>query len=160
MIDIKQEYFFPIMFRLFGGILILSGLLVFMTKPHSVVNYLIILLLIIVGVVMILLRYGLTIDSENKTYRIYTTVFGLRFGKDHAFNYIEKYYINAVDISTMMTTRSGLTHDIKKSVFKAYMKLDNGEKIHVDTDRSKDRLEVRVLNYIKASESALQQKTL
>jgi RNase P/RNase MRP subunit p29 len=148
------------MFRLFGGVLVLAGPLTYLSQPHIIPYYFLIVILLLVGFSMIFLRYGLRINVEDRKYQIYTQCFGLRFGRFESFGYIEKYFINEVNCTTVMTTGAGIRHNIRKSAFKAYMKLDNGEKVHVDTDRNYEKLKSRIENYMKISSSALKSTSL
>ena len=160
MIDIKQEYFFPPMFRIFGGVLCLLGPLVLITQPHTLGYYVLTVVFLLTGLTMVFLRYGLSIDVANTNYRIYRKLFWQQFGNKTPFRFIEKFFINEVRDTIVMTTRAGITHNITKSAFKAYMKLDDGSKVHVDTDQDKEKLKERVENYIALSHTILKSKTL
>jgi hypothetical protein len=147
IIDIKQEPYFPFTFRLLGIILIVTSPLIYISQPHYIAMYLLMILLPIVGFILLTSRYGLLIDTQEKSYTIYTWILGRKFGNPKSFRNIEKFYVNEVTDSMVMTTRAGIQHDIKKRTHKAFMKLDNGDKIHVDTDSNYDKLNQRVEDY-------------
>lgn len=160
MIDIKQEYYFPGMFRLFGLILIFSALPLYIALTHNLWMYLLLIILPLCGVLMITTRYGLLINPSAKTYTVYTWVLGKKSGKVVKFQIIERFYINEVKDTTLMTTGAGITHDIKQTLFKTYMKLDSEEKVHVDTDVDFDKLAVRTQRYMAICKDCLQINTL
>ena len=47
-----------------------------------------------------------------------------------------------------MSSWSGQRLDVSKQIFKAYMKLESGKKIHVDTDENPEKLRHRIESYI------------
>jgi len=146
--DIKQESYFPPNFKIFGGLLIFGSLLLLgsvdtITWLRSILSITIFLL----GIAMIFTRYGLMVDVINKTYTIYTLLYGFKIGEPVAFVFIDKFYINQMTEQALATTRTGAKFDVRKKVFKAYMRLDNGEKIHLDTDKDKNQLEKRINAY-------------
>ncbi len=147
-LDIKQESYFTPHFKVFGAILIFSGGMFFMAKPFTILNLLIVLALALVGAMLIFTHYRLIIDAENKTYTVQTWLLGFRLGKPESFSWVDKFYINQVTESATISSYTGTQHNVKKKTYKVFMKLDNGEKIHVDTDKDQRRLEKRLDGYI------------
>ena len=155
-IDIKQESYFPLNFKIFGGIIIFGSLLFSISSNFesvTVLKLIISLAFICLGIFLISARYGLKINIENNSYTVYTYILGFKAGQPTMFNYIEKFYINQVTEKALATTRTGAKFDVKNTIFKAFIKLDNGEKIHLDTDNSEIALEKRVADYRKSLKS-------
>ena len=148
-IDVKQEHLFPFNFRLFGQILLAAGPLIFSTQALHWWIIIISILLPIIGLVVVDTRYGLQIDTKKKTYKIYTQLLGLRFGKNSTYTAVEKIFINKVRTSTIITSWAGLQRDHKSYSYKAFIKFSNGVKVHLDTDRDFEKLQLRVDRYQK-----------
>jgi hypothetical protein len=156
VLDIKQEHYFPFTFRILGVILMSSGPLIYISQPHTTIYWLMIVLLPILGLVLLTSRYGLIIDINHKSYKVYSWWLGHKSGKSESFAYIEKFYINEVTEAMTMNTRTGAQYDIKKRQHMAFMKLDHGEKVHVDTDTSYEALKERVAKYTTACRPVMQ----
>lgn len=148
MLDVKQESYFPQNFKIFGVILVFGSIMTLAIAPSiSAVRVIVTLLIILLGVSMIFTRYGLKVDPNKKTFTIYTLLFGFKLGKPEPFNFIDKFYINQVTEQSLATTRTGAKFDLKNKLFKAYIRLDNGEKVHLDTDKSEEKLNIRLNQY-------------
>ena len=164
MIDVKQEAYLPITFRIAGFIVLAFGLKILFEHLSFLFNgtlfnllandFLFLLKLLagpsltILGLIMLTAHYRLQIDPSQKTYCIYVWLLGLKSGKDLKFNYISKIYINQVTEKGMFTSRGGIQHDIRDKMYKAFLKLDNGEKIHLDTSKTEDQLNSKIEVYI------------
>ena len=160
-IEIRQEYLLPIHIRILGYFLLIFGSLGFIAGiwvllAAGVLDWLVWLspILAIIGALIALSHYRLIINPDDKTYTLQTKMPGFSQGSPEKFNFISKIYINPVTEVTTYTTRSAMRHDIRKQLFKAFMKLDNGDKIHLDTDADEDKLRDRVNIYIQQMGSA------
>lgn len=150
-IDIKQEAYFPFTFRIFGLILLLFGLLIWTQVHLSVwVRWLITTGSWAIGICMAVARYGLWVDPESKHFCVYVNILGWKSGKPVPYGSIESIFMNEVTETTTVQSRAGSVYDARNKVHKAFMKLDNGEKIHMDTDKKPERLLERVVSYRKA----------
>lgn len=106
--------------------------------------------LVLLGLAIAYAHYRLQIDPEQKTYREYVKVLGMKVGKPLSFRHIEKIYINEVKVNTTMNSYAGRRHDHQEVLYKAFMKMDTGEKIHLDSDKNEERLARRVDSYLVA----------
>ena len=152
-LDIKQESFFPPTFKGVGVGLIIWGLSYLLfpgENGYTLYTLLWMSLCLVPGVFFFFTRYGLTVNVNKKQYRIYTELLGLKFGNYESFNSVEKFYVNKVKAAYTVTKFSGAQYNYSNYVYKAYMLLDNGEKIHLDTDKKEERLQKRVEKYQKA----------
>ncbi|MEO1256660.1 MAG: hypothetical protein AAFY41_17475, partial [Bacteroidota bacterium] len=116
VLDIKQEYYCPITFRLFGFGLIVGGLtyLVPISGTFELVNLLIGIVLFIIGLILATTKYGLQINTNDSTYTVYVWLLGIKTGKPSKFGYIEKFYINPVTETASISNFSGARSDHTK----------------------------------------------
>ncbi len=150
MIDIKQEPLLPFSFRIaeygiiaFGAMLSASAII--MSAQHPIFPSILIGFgLLLFGAVLATSHYRLEIDVSKKSYNVYTWVLWMKVGKPEYFQYVSKIYVNSVKEKATFMARSGLSHSVKTNLFKAFMKLDDGEKIHIDTDKDQSKLEGRI----------------
>lgn len=149
-LDIKQEAYFPFNFKVFGGIVILGSVLFissFGIEALPIGKAILLLAGLVFGLTLLTARYGLTIDIKNKSYTVYVMILGYKSGQPERFRFIDKFYINQVKEKVIATTRTGAKFDASNLVFKAYMRLDNGAKVHLDTDKKESALERRMADY-------------
>jgi hypothetical protein len=146
-IDIKQEALVPNTFKFFGLLLIIGGLIALRFYGDITVIILRNMLsigLIGLGAFLASAYYGLRIDVDNRTYTVYTFALGWKMGKPIKFESIELFYINRVKMSSRMNSYGGHKHTDETYTFNAYMKLNTGNKVHLDTDSDEGRLAERV----------------
>ncbi len=154
MIDIRQEPLLPVPFRILGFILLASGtgmtaafLITLFTQGRMAWGLAAGVLVAAAGIILAFSHYRLMIDTANRKFKVTTWVLWFRRGEWEPFEYVEKFFINRVIQSTTVSSFTGHPHQVKDYLFKAFMKLDNGEKIHVDSDNTEHRLEVRIALY-------------
>ena len=159
-IDISQEYYCPITFRIFGFGLLVGGITYLIPVKGSFETSDLILgvALFIIGLILATTRYGLKIDIEETSYTVYVWLLGFKLGKSEKFHHIEKFYINPVTETASISNYSGARKDYSKKVYKAYMLLDNEEKIHVDTHKKEAKLVKKVREYEKYTAQILKHK--
>ncbi|MEM9326217.1 MAG: hypothetical protein AAGA85_11195 [Bacteroidota bacterium] len=148
-LDIKQEAYFPFTFKIFGVLLIFGCFLVSVTQISWLLKSLLIPILFLLGLAVIFARYGLKVSLKEKTYLIYVGILGLKFGKPTPFNCIQYFFINEVTEKAVVTAMSGRASEVSKKTHKLFMKLDDEEKIHVDTHKDRQALETKLAEYKK-----------
>ena len=155
-LTIKQEPLLPGGFRFFGLLLMFIGGSLSVIQFKMLINEFEFLgiLLIIVGIALVLgglllltAHYRLTIDPLNKTYHIYPWLLGYVPGNPDSFNSIDKIYINHVKRGQNNHSLTGKVSTTHTSLYKAFILLDDGEKIHLDTDSNLEKLELKVDGY-------------
>ncbi|MEO9967452.1 MAG: hypothetical protein ABJF11_16760 [Reichenbachiella sp.] len=147
-LDIKQESYFPQNFKFFGIILIIGAILAISSADSvTIVRGITSLVLLLIGILILSARYGLKINIDQRTYTVYTLLLGFKVGTPEKFDCIEKFYINQVTEKAQLSTRTGAKYDIKSSVYKAFFRVDTGEKIHLDTDKKEKKLAERLEQY-------------
>ena len=135
IIDIKTGNLFPWPFQVLAVILSLIGL--------SVIAGQLVLGLCLLGASMFVFSgySGIEIDKANGSYREYLSFLFLKSGKKIKYGAIEKIFINSSKVKQQMhtahTSHSSIFTDIE---FNGYLKLENGDKIHLLTKRKKEKL--------------------
>lgn len=95
-------------------------------------------------------RYYAEFDVEKKHYYRYARILGVRIGSRRPFNYVDKLYVNKVNL--VWTNKYGrfiATSSVRSVVYKCFLKFDDGEKIELDSDIDLDRLLNRLKRYNK-----------
>ena len=134
-IDIKTGTLFPWTFQLIAGIVFLIGLSI-------IVDRTVLSLCLIAASVFVFSGYsGIEIDKEKNSYREYMSFFLIKSGKKIKYNGIEKIFINSTKVKQQMHTAHTNHSSIFTNVeFNGYLKLENGQKIHLLTKRKKEKL--------------------
>ena len=114
----------------------------------------------ILGLLMIWNRHGLEIDLSQKTYKQYVWIFGYKSGKEVRFKRIDKIFINQVSEGQTATSWGGQIIDYSKEVHKAFLKFDNGEKVHFMTHPNRDVLNQRIKSYLDPLDESIANTTL
>jgi len=151
MINIKQEAYLPLSFRMGGYFLVILGLLRLVSTiviDFSLMAALLGLVLILVGAILITAHYRLEINVSDRTYHDYVWLLSAKTGSVTSFSYVHKIYINQLKQKTGYHSRSGRRFESSDVIYKAFMKLDNGEKVHMDTDVNEEELDKRVKKII------------
>jgi hypothetical protein len=145
VVDIKSGRLFPWHFMLIAVIFLLVGLALIAERT-------LLSLALILASLFILSGYsGTEIDLKRGIFREYRSFFFQKSGKRLKFNSIEKIYINR-----SKTTRKVYTaHTNHSSVFSnveynAWLKLDDGRKIHLLSKSDKSKL-TGILNGVSRS---------
>ncbi|MGB3464975.1 MAG: hypothetical protein WBA74_06890, partial [Cyclobacteriaceae bacterium] len=117
------------------------------SEEYGIEDILIGVALLLAGLLLITARYGLLIDIRNTTYTVYSLWLGMKFGQAEKFGRIEKLYINRIKETYSVSKFAGARTDVSSHTFKAFMLLDTGEKVHVDTHKSMEKLTEKVRQY-------------
>ncbi len=134
-IDIKTGTLFPWTFQFIAGIVFLIGLSIIVDRP-------VLSLCLIAASVFVFSGYtGMEIDKEKSNYREYMSFFFIKSGKKIKYNGIDKIFINSTKVKQQMHTAHTSHSSIFTNLeFNGYLKLENGEKIHLLTKRKKEKL--------------------
>jgi len=151
-INIRQEPYFTLPFKLIAITIIFSVIFFYYqqldySRTFNIIVWLKIISSIIaipICVILLTAHHGVLIDKTHKSVLVYVWILGFKTGTPKYFNYIERIYINGVKLSSRKTTSTGRIVIFKDYVYKAYIALDDGEKIHLDTDKSEEKLITRI----------------
>lgn len=135
MINIKYGLLLPWTFRLLAACAIILGLSAWQTNPWVT------LVIGVAGFFALVAHEGTEINPHNKTYREYTSFFFFKTGRFKPYPEIELIFINGAKESQQMyaahTTHSSTFENM---VYNAYLKFSNGEKIHLQKTKNKEKL--------------------
>ncbi|MBX2961414.1 MAG: hypothetical protein KF687_02810 [Cyclobacteriaceae bacterium] len=135
MIDIKYGLLLPWTFRLLAACAIILGLSAWQTNPWVTI------VIGVVGFFALVAHEGTEINPENKTYREYTSFFVFKTGRFKSYAEIELIFINrAKESQQMYTAHTTHSSTFENMVYNAYLKFSNGEKIHLQKTKDKERL--------------------
>jgi hypothetical protein len=147
IVTVKHNFMLPFPFQMVMAVIFLGLLAHLISQPFdtglSTVLYPPALAFCISVIVA---RKYVQLDMDKKECFMYTSFFGLRSGKRMRFGAIEKLYINRL---TMLHTMPRITTSasFQKTLFKCFLKFDNGEKIMLDEGYNKDKLIRRLRKY-------------
>jgi hypothetical protein len=132
MIDIKFGSLFPWQFRFLAIAVIILAFAI-------IQDQLWVSIVLIVGSFFTLTSYeGTEINVRNKTFRSYTAFFFIKTGAFEKYAEVEKLFINrGSDSQKIYTAHTLQSATFKNTVYNAFLKFSNGEKVHLL--RSKDR---------------------
>lgn len=155
ILDIRQEYILPIPFRVFGFFLVLIGLgasasFGFSWFSGGAFSWWVPagIILAVLGGAIAFSHYRLAIDTGVKTVNVYVWVLGFHQGSPTSFECIDLIFVNRVLQSTRMSSYTGHPSELKEFLYKAFIRLDTGEKIHLDSDKNEEVLEGRLKKYV------------
>lgn len=135
MFDIQSGPLLPWHFRLLG---LLMVLFVPVLAAGSII---LIIILELIGLTMIFSFEGTQIDPGAKRYREYTSILFLKSGKFMSYSGVERIFIVTSKINeTMHSARANNTLTFEKRMFDAYIVFTPENKIHLVSDKSKERV--------------------
>lgn len=135
MIDIKYGLLLPWTFRLLTACAIVLGLSAWQTNPWVTI------IIGIAGFFVLMTFEGTEINPANKTYREYTSFFFFKIGRFKPYPEIELIFINkAKESQQMYTAHTTHSSTFENRVYNAYLKFSNGEKIHLQKTKKKEKL--------------------
>jgi hypothetical protein len=135
MIDIKYGLLLPWTFRLLAACAVILGLSAWQTIPWVTI------IIGIAGFFALVTHEGTEFNPANKTYREYTSFFFFKTGKIESYDHIEKIFINrSKESKQMYAPRTSMSSTLEYAVYNAYLKFSNGEKIHLQKTKNKEKL--------------------
>ena len=134
-IDIKCGRLFPFPFLVLGGAIVFGGVIIL--PQHPVVA----IILLAAGISVLSASEGTEIDPAGKTFREYNAFLSMRIGNKQPYSAIEKIFINAGQVSRKIYTAHTLNSSTFRTVeYNAFLKLADGRKILLASDKNKERL--------------------
>jgi hypothetical protein len=133
-IDIKAESF-PWQAKLLGA------LSLFVAFSIAFNYWWMAVILAVVGLILLTGYSGTEIDTNDKTVREYTSYLFFRTGATEKYNEIEKVFINQANVSQKMYTAHTLNSStFRFTLYNAYAKFGNGNKIFLTSRKDKTKL--------------------
>lgn len=143
-VTINQGRVIPVQFRIFGSII------VFMVMAYALTNLSEIPAIIICIVISFLIPllwssyYILQIDPKSKTISNGYWIMNLKKMEQQPYDEIEKIYVNEVTSGQRFTSYSGRVSNFKTKEYAAYLKLKNGDKFFLLSDKNEETLSQRL----------------
>ena len=135
MIDIRFGLLLPWTFRLLAACAIILGLSAWQTNPWVTI------IIGVAGFFALVTAEGTEINPANKTYREYTSFFVFKTGRFESYDHIERIFINrSKESQQMYTARTLHSSTFEDTIYNAYLKFSNGEKIHLQKTKNKEKL--------------------
>ncbi|XOV93632.1 MAG: hypothetical protein ACFHWX_02760 [Bacteroidota bacterium] len=150
---IYVEHIFLPQFRIFGALIILFGLPGFYAMDiHVVFKILLWSAAILIGAFLLFGTQEIEINREKKQYRSLISILNIfNSGSWKSYQSIENLFIKRSKESQNMAM-GPIESTVKRTVFDAYLKVSDREKLFLGSDKSKERL----LRKIKALKSYLE----
>lgn len=141
---VNQGRSIPLTFR-FVGMLFVFGLIAYLinTLPETIAIIAAILLSLLIPLLWFSFQI-LTIDTGTNEIHYGTWLMGYKTGKVRSFGSIEKFYINQVSTSQNMYSQTNRGHTVRGIEYHAFIKLDDGEKYFLTSDKDEKKLEEKV----------------
>ena len=134
-IDVKAGRLFPFHFMILGGIFLFAGLIVVIDHP------IIASVLFMLGLLILTAYEGTEIKPSSKTLREYNSFLFFKSGKERKYIRIEGLSIHKAKVSQkMFTPRTMNSSTFTHVEFNAYLKLYEGDKIFLLSDKNKLKL--------------------
>jgi hypothetical protein len=133
-IDIKAESF-PWQGKLVGILFVLTATAMLTT------HWWLSVVLTLPGLWLLTGYSGTELDRGENAYREYNSYFLIKAGKWQRYNRVEKIFVNASNESEKMYTAHTMeSMTFRRTVFNAFLKFDNGEKIFLLSRKNKGDL--------------------
>lgn len=135
MINIKYGLLLPWTFRLLAACAVILGLSAWQTNPWITI------VIGVAGFFALVAHEGTEINPVNKTYREYTSFFLFKTGSFESYDRIERIFINrSKESQQLYTARTSHSTTFEYDYYNAYLKFSNGEKIHLQKTKDKEKL--------------------
>ena len=156
-LDIRNETLFPWHFQFIAALILITGVALLASGRPMVGS-----ILLIASGFILTAASGTEIDKSKNRYREYSSFyFIIKSGKWKSFNGAEKIFINKAKSSTQMhTARTNHSATFFKEEYNGYLKLTDGTKIHLSSNRKKERLAAKLNQAASFLNCPLQDNTL
>ena len=140
-LNFKIGLLFPFQFQLLGYALLFSGLFL------VVINIWASIIFILLGGFIVSAFSG--IEFKNEHFREYNAFFFLKSGKWMPLNRVEKIFIKPINVSQKMYGRANQSSTIRKTVYKAFLRFENGNTIPLCENKNKEKTERKLTELSK-----------
>jgi hypothetical protein len=134
-IDVKFGLLFPWQFLFLAGLVLIISISLLADRTIPAIG------LIAVCVLVLSAYSGTEINNAEKVYREYNAFFFIKKGKHIKYDSIERIFINRGTSSQRVhTAHTNHSSQFKNEEFNAFIKFEDGTKIHLLTKRNKQKL--------------------
>lgn len=134
--NLKNGLLFPVQFQILGYVLLFVGLAII------VVNIWASIILIILGGAIVSAYSG--IEFKKDKFREYNAFFFIKNGKWEPLKKVEKIFIKRVKVSQKLFGRANQSSTIRNTVYKAFLKFENGQTIFLYDHQNKGKVESKL----------------
>lgn len=135
-LNLKNGLLFPIQFQILGYVLLFSGLVLIAINIWASIIF------VLLGVVIVSAFSG--IEFKNNKYREYNSFFFIKNGKWEPLKNVERIFIKRIKVSQKFYGRANQSSTIRNVVYKAFLKLENGETIFIYDHKNKDKVKSKL----------------
>lgn len=135
-LNLKNGLLFPVQFQILGYVLLFAGLALI------VVNIWASIILIILGGAIVSAYSG--IEFKKDKFREYNAFFFIKNNKWEALRKVEKIFIKRVKVSQKLYGRANQSSTIRNAVYKAFLKLENGETLFLYEHKNKETVQSKL----------------
>lgn len=140
----------PLAARVVLFIFMISIAINFISGSSTAASYVLQVFIFLLSCSAVTARNFLEVNVTEKYYRDYLWIMGFKFGEAIKFNSIEKLFVNKVNLVANVTAYAPTVlpvTEFRDSVYKCFLKFDDGAKILLDSDKDKDVLIERLKGY-------------
>lgn len=148
IVKIEQGYLLPLFIRFTGMAVFVGVLVTIVLTPFQLKTFLFFGVTAYFCFMIFTARHYLEFNTDQSVCFKYVWILGLKLGSKRPYQFIEKMYVNKIQlVSVNKYNTNSLLNEIKHVVYRCYLKFDDGEKILLDEDLSKEKLFIRLLVY-------------
>jgi len=141
--------FFSIHFKLFGGIIVIGSYLTYIGDYSSILS----IILGFTGLVMLLSRFGTTVNKRDKTIKKYLAVlFLIKIGKKEKYELLTCFWLKAHKMRAVWQNQAVSYVSPEYGVFDVYLVTSQGKNYYLFDDRSKQGVYKRLTKAMQALE--------
>lgn len=148
MVKINQGYLLPVFIRVAAMAVCVGVLVTVLITPFQLKPFIFYSIIAYFCFMIFTARHYLEFNTDQRVCFKYVWVLGLKLGNKRSYQFIEKLYVNKIQlVSTNKYNTNSLLIEMKHVVYRCYLKFDDGEKIFLDEDGNKERLFERLVVY-------------
>ena len=139
VIKVRVKNLFPYPFIITGLVIILLGLVLFNFHPFTSI------FIFLMGLCIVFARDGLEIDKDHKIIREFSSLFGIKNYKKITYNRLDEIVIKEKILNpTLEREYGGVFSFLTYPSFSAFLILGNGEEVWLRSDRSIEKLKIKI----------------
>lgn len=133
-LDLATHHYFPFHFIVLG--------VIFMAQIIIPIYYILSISLGILGLLIVTTHYRLVIDTQNRTYREYLWILGMKMGKFEAYQDVEYVYINR----TRQNVEYGFVARVHadRPIYMGYIKFSGQDSVFIGESRKEEKTQSKV----------------
>lgn len=147
-IDIKTHDYFPFHMMVMGVAFLLVAVVISMMYP------IVAILLLLMGIVIVSTHYRLSIDPENKEYREYLWILGLKKGEIQPYHSLHDIYIRHITQNIEYGFVSRVSG--RKKVYSAALELDEDSSVFIGEHANESKLLKKVNKLAQGLQTSIQ----